>query len=91
MPAGTHTVRSLHELKKNPERVLLHLRRSGKPVLITENGEPQIVLIGLQKRRARNGAQKIEKLIAAAEADVAAGRLEDFDRFMKRLRNKYDL
>ena len=62
MPASTHAVRSIEELKADPERVLSYLRRTGKPVLITDNGEPQAVLLGLQKQHRKNGKQKIEGL-----------------------------
>jgi len=34
---------------------------------------------------------ELQRLIEEAEADVAAGRVEDFDKYMKRLRKKYNL
>jgi hypothetical protein len=34
---------------------------------------------------------ELQRLIEEAEADVAAGRVEDFEKYMKRLRKKYNL
>jgi hypothetical protein len=36
-------------------------------------------------------ALELQRLIEEAEADVAAGRVEDFDKYMKRLCKKYNL
>jgi hypothetical protein len=36
-------------------------------------------------------AKRLERLIEEAEADIAAGRYEDCDQYMKRFRNAHNL
>jgi prevent-host-death family protein len=88
---NSHIVHSLDELKANPEKVLTKLQRSGKPVLLTENGQPEFMLIDVRKLYKKIGVPRLQRLIEEAEADIAAGRIEDFDQFMKRFRDAHNL
>lgn len=88
---STHDIRSLKDLKANPDKILLHLRRSGKPLLLVKNGRPQIMLLDMRKIPSQNSISQLEMLIEEAEADVAAGRVEDCDQYVKRLCDAYNL
>jgi PHD/YefM family antitoxin component YafN of YafNO toxin-antitoxin module len=89
--AITHSIRSLNDLNVNPQKVISHLRRSRKPVLLTNNGKPEFMLIDARKLPKKVSAKRLERLIEEAEADIAAGRYEDFDQYMKRFRNAHNL
>ncbi len=91
MEALTHSIRSLNDLTGNPKKVISHLRRSRKPVLLTKNGKPQVMLLDIQKLPKKKKVSELERLIEEAEADVAAGRIEDCDQYIKRLCDAYKL
>ena len=91
MTLPSHTVRSLADLRANPDKVLAHLRRSKKPLLLTKNGVPDVMLLDLRKANGKINARRLEELIEEAEADVAAGRFEELSRFMKRFRHAHNL
>lgn len=91
MEALTHSIRSLNDLTANPKKVISHLRRSRKPVLLTKDGKPQVMLLDMQKLPKKKNISELERLIEEAEADVAAGRIEDCDQYVKRLCDAYNL
>ena len=91
MEITTHSVRPLNDLTANPRKVLSHLQRSKKPVLLTKNGKPHVMLINLHKLSGKNNVSEIARLIEEAEADVAAGRIEDCDQYVKRLCEQYNV
>jgi hypothetical protein len=73
----------------SPKKVISHLRRSKKPVLLTKNGKSQVMLLDLQKLPKNKNVSELERLIE--EADVAAGRVEDCDQYIKRLCDAHNL
>jgi len=83
--------RSLHDLSANLDKTLSYMRRSGKPMLLTKSGKPEFMLIDARKLPKKISAKKLQLLIEEAEADIAAGRYEDFDRYMRRFRNAHNL
>jgi hypothetical protein len=89
--ALTHSIRSLNDLTADPQKVISHLRRSRKPMLLTKNGKPEFMLIDARKLPKKISSKRLERLIEEAEADIAAGRYEDFDQYMKRFRNAHNL
>jgi prevent-host-death family protein len=89
--ALTHTIRSLNDLTVNPKKVVSSLRRSKKPVLLTKNGKPQVMLLDVKKLPKKKKISELERLIEEAEADVSAGRIEDCDQYVKRLCDAYNL
>ncbi len=91
MSTTTHQVRPVNDLRTKPENVLAALRRSGKPILLTKNGKPEIMLIDAREVARKISARQLEKLIEEAEADVDAGRVEDFDKFIRRFKDAHHL
>jgi len=91
MKNNSYPIYSLDELKADPEKVLAKFQRSGKSVLFTDNGQPEMMLIDIRQLYQKIGASRLQRLIEEAEADIAAGRVEDFDVFMKRFRNAHNL
>lgn len=83
--------RSLHDLSTNLDKTLSYMRRTGKPMLLTKNGKPEFMLIDARNLPKKLSAKKLQILIEEAEADIAAGRYEEFGRYMKRFRNAHNL
>ena len=90
MKNNSHLMHSLEELQSNPRKVLTKLQRTGKSVVLTGNGQPEMILIDVRKLYQKIGAPKLQQLLEEAEADIAAGRVEDFDQFMKRFRDNHN-
>ena len=86
-----HSTRSIKDFKTNPDKMLSQLRRSRKPLLLVKNGKPQAWLLDARKLSKKNSMSEFERLIEEAEADVAAGRVEDCDQYIKRLFDAYNL
>ncbi len=91
MKSHSITVHSLGEFKANPQKVLAKLLRSGDPVLLTERGQPEFMMIDVRNLYKQIGASRFQRLIEEAKADIVAGRVEDFDQFMKRFRDAHNL
>jgi prevent-host-death family protein len=86
-----HSTRMLNDLRTNPDKVLSYTRRTGKPVLLTKNGKPEFVVLDVRKAAQKGNAKTLQRMIEEAEADIAAGRYEDFDQYMKRFRNAHNI
>jgi len=86
-----HGTRMLNEFRTNPDKILSYMRRIGRPVLLTKNGKPEFVVLDARKAEKKGDAKILQRLIEEAEADIAAGRYEDFDQYMKRFRNAHNL
>jgi len=64
-------------------RVHMNKKTRKKPVAKLKNAR--------HSQKKKTGVSQLERLIEEAEADVAAGRVEDFDLYMKRLEGKHNL
>ena len=91
MPTATHHVRPINDLRKSPNTVLTALRRTGKPVLFTKNGKPEVMLIDAREVGQKISEREFARLIEEAEADIDAGRVEDFDKFIRRFKDAHHL
>jgi len=87
----SHTSQPLADFRANPDKALARLRRSGKPVLLTKNGKPQAMLIDVRKLSLDATSHELERMIEEAEADFAAGRIDDYDKFIMRFRREHNL
>lgn len=91
MESVLHSIRPIDELKTDPDKLLTRLHRSRKPLLLVKNGKPQVMLFDVRKLSSKNDVSEFERLLNEAEADVAAGRVEDCDEYIKRLCDAYNL
>ena len=84
---------SVSELGNDPARVVRRVRGSKRPVLVTERGRAQIVLMSVEAFRRNEREREILRELARGEREIAAGRgsslekvLADADRALKRAR-----
>jgi prevent-host-death family protein len=70
----TEDIKSVSEFKKQIRQVFSQLHRTGRPVVITVNGRPDVVLLDATVFQRKLSTLNIRALLAAGEADVAAGR-----------------
>jgi prevent-host-death family protein len=70
----TEDIKSVSEFKKQIREVFSQLHRTGRPVVITVNGRPDVVLLDAAVFERKLSALNLQALLAEGEADVAAGR-----------------
>ena len=82
----TEDIKSVSELKKRLREVFTQLHRTGRPVVITVNGRPDVVLLDAAVFERKLSALNLRTLLAEGEADVAAGRTRPAREAVRTLR-----
>jgi len=80
-------IKSLSELKKKTREVFQQLHQTGRPVIVTVNGRPDVVLIDAAVFERKLKALNLGELLAKGEADVKAGRVRPARAFLKTLKH----
>jgi prevent-host-death family protein len=88
----TEDIKPMTYMKTRAAELLREVKRSRRPVVITQNGEAQAVVLDVATYEALRDATLLLKLTAQGEADVQAGRTvpqsEVFARVRRRLSRK---
>lgn len=82
----TEDIKSVSEFKKRIRQVFTQLHRSGRPIVITVNGRPDVVLLDAAVFERKLSTLNLRALLAAGEADVAAGRTRPARAALRTLR-----
>lgn len=82
----TQDIKSVSEFKKQIREVFGQIHRTGRPVVITVNGRPDVVLLDAAVFERKLSALNLRALLAVGEADVAAGRTRSARTAMRALR-----
>ncbi len=84
---------SVAELGENPGRVVRRVRDSKQPVMVTERGRAQAVLLGVDAFERNERERQILHELARGEREIASGRgfslekvLADADKVLARVR-----
>ena len=82
----TEDVKTVSELKNSLRAVFEQIHRTGRPVVVTVNGKPDVVLMdaGLFERKLR--ALNLAALLAGGEDDIRRGRTRPARAFLKGLK-----
>jgi len=86
----TEDVKTVTELKKNLRAVFQQIHRTGRPVVVTVNGKPDVVMLDASAFERTLRALNLATLLEPAEADIRRGRtrpLRDVLREFKRARS----
>jgi len=70
----TEDIKSVSEFKRQIRQVFTQLHRTGRPVVITVNGRPDVVLLDAALFERKLSTLNLHALLAEGEADVAARR-----------------
>ena len=79
-------IKTVSELKKNTNEIFKHMHDSGRPVVVTVNGKPDAILMGVDIFEKKLKALNLGLLLAPAEKDVKEGRTKDARIFLKELK-----
>ena len=75
-------MKSLSEFKKKTREVLDQLHKTGRPVIVTVNGRPDVVLLDAAVFERKLKAVNLAGLLAEGEADIKAGRVRPARAFL---------
>ena len=73
------TIISLRALQQNASATFKRVRKSKRPLLVTQRGKPAAVLLSLNAYKQSEEERKILKLLALGEREIAAGTGVDLD------------
>jgi prevent-host-death family protein len=76
-------IRSVTDLKRKTKEILNQVHRTQRPVVLTVNGRANAVLMDTKTYEKHLRAGNMARLLAPAEADVAAGRTRPMRSFLK--------
>lgn len=79
-------VKTVSELKRHVKAIFQQLHRTGRPVIVTVNGRPDVVLLDAATFERRLSALNLAPLLAEAAEDVRRGRTRPAKVFLKELR-----
>ena len=74
--------RSVAEFEQDPREILRQVHRTGRPVVVTVKGRPDVVVLDAATFERRLKLVNLARLLAEAEADVRAGRTRPADEFL---------
>jgi prevent-host-death family protein len=78
----TEDFKTFEELQGDPAEVLAQVHRTGRPVVITKNGKPDVVVMDANAYEWQVHVLNLSRRLNEAEADVRAGRMRDIDEFL---------
>jgi len=79
----TEDIKSASDLKNHMREVFDHAHKTGRPVVVTVNGRPDVVLIDAAVFENKLKALNLLPLLAEAEADVRSGEVRSARTFLK--------
>jgi prevent-host-death family protein len=79
-------IRPVTYMKTRAAELLRKIEETRRPVVITQNGEPKGVLLDVGTYQQLRDASLFLKLMAQAEADVDAGRIEPQEEVLAAVR-----
>ena len=87
--SSTEDTRTITDLKRKTKEILNQVRRTKRPVVLTVNGKADAVLMNAKTYEKHLKASSLARLLARAEADVAAGRTRPIRSFLKEFKHAH--
>lgn len=81
-------IKSISDLKKKTRKIFDQLHRTGRPVVITVNGKPDVVLLDAAVFERTLKTLNLGVLLAEAEVDVNAGNTRLARNFLKEFKQR---
>lgn len=87
----TRDIQPVSEFRANAAKFLDQVRETKKALVITQHGKAAAVLLDIESYDELLDELEIRRALAAAEADIKAGRIRDNEDVMKDLRERYGI
>jgi prevent-host-death family protein len=82
----TEDLKTMTELERHPEKIVDQIHETGRPVVITKNGKPDLVILDAASYERHLKTANLAQLLADGEADVKSGRTQPYEEFIKEFR-----
>ena len=87
MPVSiTEDIKTVSDLKRKTGEVFKQLHRTGRPIIVTVNGKPDVVLIDVESFERKLKTLNLRALMAEAERDVKKGHTRSARDFLRELK-----
>lgn len=77
----TQDFRTIEELEKDPRSVVDQVHETGRPVVLTRDGKPDLILLDAATYERNLRVKNLKELLEEGEADRAAGRVQSIEDF----------
>jgi prevent-host-death family protein len=84
-------IRPITDLKKHTRELLDHVRKTGRPLILTVNGRADAVLLDAKTYERHLRASNLARLLGEGEADIAAGRVRPIRAFLREFKNAHKI
>lgn len=81
-------IKPISYVKAHAAEIILEMKETGQPIIITQNGEATAVLQDVASYEATQETLAMLQIVAMGRADVAAGRTKPALEVLERLRLK---
>jgi len=82
----TEDIKTVSDLKRKTGEVFKQLHRTGRPIIVTVNGKPDVVLIDVESFERKLKTLNLSALMAEAERDVKKGHTRSARDFLRELK-----
>lgn len=83
----TEDIKSASELKKEMKSIFNQIKRTGRPVVVTVNGKPDMVVMDVNVFEKNLRIWNLALLLAESEEDIRKGRVRPARAFLKSLKH----
>jgi prevent-host-death family protein len=80
--------KTVDELRVSPDDLVRHVQETKQPIVVTRQGKPAAVLLGVEQYEWMVHLINFAGLIAEGEEDIRAGRTRPAEEFFKELLDK---
>jgi prevent-host-death family protein len=87
----TEDIRSVSELKRDTKKIFRHLHETGRPVVVTVKGRPDVVLLDAAVYEKRLAEINLSRLLSEGEEDIRHGRIKQAKETIKDIRRRAGL
>ena len=87
----TEDIRSVSELKRDTKKIFQHLHETGRPVVVTVKGRPDVILLDAAVYEKRLAEINLARLLSEGEADIRGGRIRPAREAVKDIRRRAGL
>lgn len=81
----TEDFKSVEELCRGPEAIVDQVRRTDRPVVITAQGKPEVVMLKAAEYERLVHTLNLARLLAEGEASIRAGKTRPAEEFFEEL------
>jgi prevent-host-death family protein len=87
----TEDIRSVSELKRDTRKIFRHLHETGRPMVVTVKGKPDVVLLDAAVYERRLAEINLARLLAEGEEDIRSGRVRPAREAIKDIKRRAGL